>query len=151
MQEQPQPQPKENTNPHIADLVIEDMRVRKELGIKRYGIALQSFNDRDALQDLYEELLDACVYIRQVIEEREDKEKESLEEKQKKEFLILSKQNVDTLHYLLRDAIEELNTTNDESDNILAVGARIGKATAQLTRASELLSDEVIKRVFLNQ
>ena len=35
------------------------------------GTALQPFNGRDALRDLYEELLDACTYIRQVIEERD--------------------------------------------------------------------------------
>lgn len=68
---QEQPQPKENTNPHIADLVIEDMKIRKELGIKRYGTALQAFNGRDALQDLYEEQLDQIVYTKQWMVEKQ--------------------------------------------------------------------------------
>jgi hypothetical protein len=55
----------------IHSLVIEDIRARRELGVSRYGIPLQAHNGRDALRDLYEELLDACAYIRQVIEERD--------------------------------------------------------------------------------
>lgn len=144
---QEQLQPIENTNPHIADLVIEDMKARKELGIKRYGTPLQAFNGRNALQDAYEEVLDLTVYLRQCIEESDDIVK-SLEDRQKEEFLILAKEDIDTLQYLMSDAIEELNTTNDESDNLLAVGARIGKATAQITRAAELLTTKIFKRIF---
>lgn len=67
---QEQPQPQENNNPHIADLVIEDMKARKQLGIKRYGTALQAFNGRDALQDAYEEQLDNIVYTKQWMMEK---------------------------------------------------------------------------------
>jgi hypothetical protein len=66
-----QPNPVKNNNTAIVDLVVKDMLHRKEVGIERYGVALQSFNGRNALQDLYEELLDACCYIKQVIEEQE--------------------------------------------------------------------------------
>lgn len=66
MQNKPIP----NSNPHITDLVIEDMKKRKEEGIRRYGVPLQAGNGRDALQDAYEEALDLCQYIRQYIEER---------------------------------------------------------------------------------
>jgi len=65
-----QPPPIANNHPHIADLVIQDMANRKQLGIERYGTALQPFNGRDALVDAYEEALDLCVYLRQAIEER---------------------------------------------------------------------------------
>jgi hypothetical protein len=41
-------------------------------GIQTYGIPLQAFNGRDALQDLYEELLDACCYLKQYIEEQNE-------------------------------------------------------------------------------
>jgi hypothetical protein len=51
-------------------LVIEDMRSRDHLGRRRYGAPLQAGNGRDVLVDLYQELLDACVYTRQLIEER---------------------------------------------------------------------------------
>lgn len=67
MQNKPIP----NSNPHITDLVIEDMKKRKEEGIRRYGVPLQAGNGRDALQDAYEEALDLCQYIRQYIEERD--------------------------------------------------------------------------------
>lgn len=69
---QEQPRPQENTNSHIADLVIEDMKARKELGIKQYGVALQAFNGRDALQDSYEEQLDQIVYTKQWMIEKHE-------------------------------------------------------------------------------
>lgn len=62
--------PVPNDRPGIHELVIEDIRKRRELGISRYGTMLQAFNGRDALQDLYDELLDAACYVRQAIEER---------------------------------------------------------------------------------
>jgi hypothetical protein len=51
-------------------LVMKDMEDRRQLGIKKYGTPLQAFNGRDPLIDVYQELLDACVYMRQAIEER---------------------------------------------------------------------------------
>lgn len=66
MQNKPIP----NSNSHITDLVIEDMKKRKEEGIRRYGVPLQAGNGRDALQDAYEEALDLCQYLKQAIEER---------------------------------------------------------------------------------
>lgn len=67
-----QPPPAPNERPHIADLVIADIQERKRLGIERYGVALQPHNGRDALVDLYQELLDGAKYARQKIEERDD-------------------------------------------------------------------------------
>ncbi len=49
--------------------VIDDLQTRTALGIKRYGTPLQTFNERDAKQDLYEELLDAAQYCKQVLME----------------------------------------------------------------------------------
>ena len=46
-----------------------DLQSRKELGIKRYGTPLQSFNHRDWMRDAYEELLDSMVYLRQGLDE----------------------------------------------------------------------------------
>lgn len=70
MAEQPAPVP--NDRPPVVPLVIADLQARMQLGIQRYGVALQPHNGRDALRDLYEELLDACTYIRQVIAERDE-------------------------------------------------------------------------------
>lgn len=57
--EQSLPQP--NTSTPIWDLVIDDMRERDRVGWQRYGTPLQANNGRDALVDLYQELLDARV------------------------------------------------------------------------------------------
>jgi GNAT superfamily N-acetyltransferase len=50
--------------------VIEELRgrlaERRELGIRRYGRALQRFNGRDAFRDAEDELLDQYVYLTQV-------------------------------------------------------------------------------------
>lgn len=51
-------------------LVLADMKERRLHGIEKYGVPVQPFNGRDPLIDLYQELLDACVYIRQEIEQR---------------------------------------------------------------------------------
>lgn len=66
-----QPMPTAVEGPCIQDLVLADILQRKQVGIQRYGQALHANNGRDGLQDLYEELLDATMYVRQLIEERE--------------------------------------------------------------------------------
>jgi hypothetical protein len=67
-----QPLPVPNDSPDVQSMVIADIGARRELGISRYGTALQTANGRDALRDLYEELLDSVMYVRQVIAERDD-------------------------------------------------------------------------------
>lgn len=57
----------------VQSLVIADIEERRRVGIARYGTPLQTFNGRDALIDLYQELLDAVMYTRQLIEERADR------------------------------------------------------------------------------
>lgn len=56
--------------PAIAALVCADIMARNELGVKKYGEALRAHNGRDALVDLYQELLDGAQYLRQELEER---------------------------------------------------------------------------------
>lgn len=58
----------------IADLVIEDIKKRKVQGKKKYGVPLRANNGRDALQDLYEELIDATQYCKQEMVERDTPE-----------------------------------------------------------------------------
>jgi hypothetical protein len=65
-----QPLPEVNDTGFIQDLVIEDIEARKAVGISRYGTPLQPFNGRNVDQDLYEELIDATVYLRQRLVER---------------------------------------------------------------------------------
>jgi hypothetical protein len=69
----PQPPPLPSRRPAVWDLVMRDMRDRDEVGRAKYGMRLQPFNGRDALVDLYQELLDAVVYLRQEIYERDSK------------------------------------------------------------------------------
>lgn len=79
--------PVPNDGPSMHDLVCEDLgalafpgvqrlvadlNARRKLGLARYGTILQAHNGRDALLDLYEELQDAAVYARQLVEERGD-------------------------------------------------------------------------------
>ena len=43
-----QPLPVRNDSRDIQSMVIDDIRARRELGISRYGVALQPGNGRDA-------------------------------------------------------------------------------------------------------
>lgn len=52
----------------------EDLDNRYNLGKERYNVALQPFNGRDALQDAYEELIDAVFYLRQALYESVNKQ-----------------------------------------------------------------------------
>lgn len=61
--------PVHNNTPAIQDLVIADIDARKQLGLKKYGTLLQANNGRSFLQDLYEELIDACMYVKGALEE----------------------------------------------------------------------------------
>ena len=60
-----QPLPTPNHGPSMHDLVMEDIKARKALGLRRYGSLLQPHNGRSALQDAYDEVLDLAVYLRQ--------------------------------------------------------------------------------------
>lgn len=51
-----------------------DFRKRAEVGRERYGTDLMSHNGRNALRDLYEELLDGTMYATQYYLETEDEE-----------------------------------------------------------------------------
>jgi hypothetical protein len=53
----------------VGTLVAADIEERKAQGLAKYGTLLRPFNGRDAVVDLYQELLDACQYARQVIAE----------------------------------------------------------------------------------
>lgn len=67
-----QPPPTPNARPSIQSLVRADLVEREQVGIGRYGMPLRAFNGRNGLVDLYQELLDACCYVRQVIAEGEE-------------------------------------------------------------------------------
>jgi len=66
-----QPMPKPSGSPAMQDLVIADIEERKRIGIERYGQLLKAHTGRDPLIDAYQEALDLCIYLRQVIYERD--------------------------------------------------------------------------------
>ena len=53
----------------IQELVRLDLVYREKLGKERYGTSLHAYNGREAIVDAYEDALDLCCYLRQVIEE----------------------------------------------------------------------------------
>jgi hypothetical protein len=53
----------------VVDLLIADMRARDLVGRDRYKTALTSGNGRDHLVDALQELLDACVYLANELDE----------------------------------------------------------------------------------
>lgn len=65
-------QPEKNEKPSVWDLVVEDMKARDAMGVKKYGTRLQPFNGRSPLWDAYQEALDLAVYLRQAIYEQEN-------------------------------------------------------------------------------
>lgn len=65
-----QPLPVVNEHPDIQSAVIADIEARRELGIRRYGTALQPHNGRSMLLDAYEEALDLAIYLKGELVER---------------------------------------------------------------------------------
>ena len=67
-----QPNPTSNEDSQIVlHKVVNDLLGRSRSGIETYGTLLKTHNGRDALQDAYEEALDLCMYLAQVIMERD--------------------------------------------------------------------------------
>ena len=54
----------------ILGMVLADLTNRALEGKEKYGEPLKAHNGRNALWDLYQELLDAAMYIRQLIQEQ---------------------------------------------------------------------------------
>lgn len=59
-------------NVQLAQQIIDDLQARLELGVKKYGVRLQTNNGRNALLDAYQEALDLIMYLRQRIAETEN-------------------------------------------------------------------------------
>lgn len=48
--------------PLLSERVAQELKERRELGIRKYGIGLQTNNGRDVLFDIRQELLDTVMY-----------------------------------------------------------------------------------------
>lgn len=66
-----EPNPFPGTAEVLPEL-LKDIQDKAESGRVKYGTHLQTHNGRKALVDLYQELLDACFYIKQELMERGD-------------------------------------------------------------------------------
>lgn len=55
-----------------TDDVIKDLRDREKMGFKKYNKFLTPNTDEDMLQHLFEELLDASLYIKTLLNQREN-------------------------------------------------------------------------------
>lgn len=86
----------------VLENVIVDLKERGNIGIKRYGTPLKTFNGRDSLIDAYQEALDLVMYLKQNLMERK-----SFTEKPEKKFRIA---------FDLDDVI--LNTTPEILNNL---------------------------------
>lgn len=60
----------------VQDRAAREILDSKEVGIQRYGTALQTFNGRDMLRDAYEESRDHYIYMTGLIMAREAQEEE---------------------------------------------------------------------------
>jgi hypothetical protein len=67
-EDQPLPEPGQA---NVQDALIEAIRKRQELGIRRYGRPLETHNGRDALRDAWEEAVDLASYLTQALMERD--------------------------------------------------------------------------------
>lgn len=59
-----QPAPRKTDGPSMHDLVIEDMRDRRTMGLAKYKTLLQTGNGRVMLVDAYQEMLDFMPYLK---------------------------------------------------------------------------------------
>lgn len=64
------PPPTKTNEVFVKDLVMEDFVNRAEFGYKKYGTYLQPNNGRDPLIDIYHEMMDGVLYIRQELYKR---------------------------------------------------------------------------------
>lgn len=71
VEKQEEQEKQDKQKPDIRDLVVADLELRFQKGLRDYGVPLRPFNGRSALLDLYEELLDSVCYLRQLIYEED--------------------------------------------------------------------------------
>lgn len=65
----PEPAPQKGEK-KVLDYVMQDFIDRAEMGKQKYGTYLETNNGRNALNDLYQELADAVMYIKQELLQR---------------------------------------------------------------------------------
>lgn len=76
---QPKPQRSERSQ-SVTDAVVADLQTRRDHGIRKYDTELLTFNGRDPLLDTYQEVLDAVMYLKQCLMERDANAQKGSEE-----------------------------------------------------------------------
>lgn len=79
--------------------VIKDMKKRNKFGLKKYGKVLNTTTDKDFLQELYEELLDAIVYLKTELLIRNEIKTQATIEKLKADFNKSIKDTEDSIFH----------------------------------------------------
>ncbi len=64
----------ESTPPPALKLVQLDLDQRFQFGMKKYGRSVLANDGQDYLQHLYEEVLDAAVYLKALLQEKKNNE-----------------------------------------------------------------------------
>lgn len=57
---------------NVQDLFLEYLHYRFQLGEKKYGTSLETFNGRNALRDALDEATDLALYLQQKVNEQEE-------------------------------------------------------------------------------
>lgn len=118
----PEPAPIATDGPSMHDLVIEDMRARKQFGIEKYGTTLQAHNGRKPLVDAYQEVLDLAVYLRQRIAEDEsqlnDQRDGVTERVLRTQNADLSKRLTEAQRALADERVAHIETLRNEAKHI---------------------------------
>lgn len=124
---QPPPKPGRES---VTDFLIENIKKRREFGIKKYGCSLQTWNGRDPYADAIEEELDRMQYLTQARMERR-----SLIEAHEKIVSIL-----ETGEYVLPQAIAILQEARGMYESGITIDEkkllrRLDEVMSSITRA----------------
>jgi hypothetical protein len=124
----PQP-PSKPGRESVTDLVIDDLKRRREGGILKYGRQLETHNGRSFVIDAFQEALDLVCYLRGLAQEHNDSEQAVSElETAVKTLLLLHRAGGPNLAWL-RSAIVNV----DRAIRLLTPPGRSGEPGLPLT------------------
>lgn len=78
-----------NSTNSAADDIVKLLEERRQFGLEKYGIELHTFNGRNAVEDIRQELGDLIIYFAQLIMENKTEEANELLSLTKKSISII--------------------------------------------------------------